>query len=416
VTSAASAASATARSTRIRPRRRRASCIPTKSKSAWSQCSGANGACQRFGCLPSFGYCGIEDVCTAACDKCLINGACFKKDFANPDNVCLKCVPATNQTAFADTCPKCTPECKNGGICTGTTTRRCNCEGTNMVGAACDRAPVCAKPCQNNAPCVVTNYATGAAACSCEGTGFKGDDCSVCDPDVQSCVVAPKLCNPACRNGGACKDGVCDCAGTGFEGAQCQTKSPLQCLPACENGGRCDTATGRCDCAPAPLFEGAQCQTRKATPAPPGEMMVPTPPVDKDALCKARCDMTCASTGVLSCACSDTNELSVVCKSTNKEKCTQACAAACPGGTEECICDETTGVPSKMDCILTPKCQAQCDAACPSKQADSCKCDELSGKMVFTCTQKDPVAPIVGSAASRGVWAAAIAVAAMAAM
>jgi hypothetical protein len=32
-----------------------------------------------------------------------------------------------------------------------------------MVGAACDRAPVCAKPCQNNAPCVVTNYATGAA-------------------------------------------------------------------------------------------------------------------------------------------------------------------------------------------------------------------------------------------------------------
>ena len=233
---------------------------------------------------------------------------------------------------------------------------------------------------------------------------------------MQSCVVAPKLCNPVCRNGGACKDGVCDCAGTGFEGAQCQTKSPLQCLPACENGGRCDTATGRCDCAPAPLFEGAQCQTRKATPAPPGEMMVPTPPVDKDALCKARCDMTCASTGVLSCACSDTNELSVVCKSTNKEKCTQACAAACPGGTEECICDETTGVPSKMDCILTPKCQAQCDAACPSKQADSCKCDELSGKMVFTCTQKDPVAPIVGSAASRGVWAAAIAVAAMAAM
>jgi hypothetical protein len=99
---------------------------------------------RRVGCLPSFRYCGIEDVCTAACDKYLINGACFKKDFANPDNVCLKCVPATNQTAFADTCPKCTPECKNGGICTGTTTRRCNCEGTNMVGAACDRAPVCA--------------------------------------------------------------------------------------------------------------------------------------------------------------------------------------------------------------------------------------------------------------------------------
>ena len=33
------------------------------------------------------GYCGIEDVCTAACDKCLLNGASFKKDFANPDNV-----------------------------------------------------------------------------------------------------------------------------------------------------------------------------------------------------------------------------------------------------------------------------------------------------------------------------------------
>jgi hypothetical protein len=354
-------------------------CIPAKSKTAWSQCSGNVGSCQKYGCLAAFGYCGLEDVCTPACQRCSINGACVKANAANPNDVCLKCVPATNATDWSNTCPKCTPECQNGGVCTGTqTTRKCDCENTNFLGAACDQAPTCtAKPCQNGGLCVVDNASKGTTKCQCDVTGYIGDDCSVCDPAVRSCTATEQpvmACSPPCINSGVCKNGTCDCTGTGFMGTTCETRMPLPCAQQCLNGGTCDMALGKCDCSTT-AFEGAACEKPKQSGP------------DDATVCMARCVQSCATADkVLTCACDKTtNELSVTCKTDSESACDAKCTAACPTGVVSCLCD-AAGSPT-FECKLSAECQAKCNAQCPSGKATMCECDATTGKLGFQCQQ-----------------------------
>jgi hypothetical protein len=348
-------------------------CIPSKSKTAWSTCSGNIGTCQKYGCLANFGYCGIEDICTPACQRCNINGACIKANAANPNDVCLKCIPATNASDWSNTCPTCTPECKNGGVCTGTAAaRQCNCENTNFLGPACDQPPTCAKPCKNGGQCVVDNASKGTTKCQCDSSGFTGEDCSVCDPMLRLCDATPTptvACAPACENSGVCKNGACDCTGTGFMGTSCQTKTQMTCAQTCLNGGVCDTAQGKCDCS-AVAFEGAACEKAKQ---------------DNMAVCMARCEQSCGSADrVQTCACDmTTNELSVTCKTDVEKACDDKCKAACPSGVVSCLCD-ASGTP-KFECMLSSACKAKCDAQCPSGVATMCMCDEVNDKLVFQC-------------------------------
>merc|ERR1711907_687416 len=109
--------------------------------------------------MGSFGYCGLEPVCTAECDRCLIDGQCVKKDWANPENVCEKCVPDENQKAWSDTCPQCTPQCQNGGLCEGDQSgRSCNCENTGFLGSDCSMEPSCTPECKNGGICAIDDY------------------------------------------------------------------------------------------------------------------------------------------------------------------------------------------------------------------------------------------------------------------
>jgi len=287
-------------------------CIPEKSKTSWSTCSGRppKGTCQEYSCFADFGFCAVVDTCTVACNKCDIGGSCRAKDWANPENPCETCQPTMNFKDWTDTCPKCSPPCENGGICeTGVgATPKCNCDATGFEGDACEKEPVCTPECKNGGVCQV------GGTCDCEGTDYEGDDCSKC---VRNCEAPVKMCAKECLNGGVCdtEKGECNCEGTGYEGTECQTQSVVP------------------------------------TPVPTPE---PIDPSELSELCLAQCKKRCSPSPFFKdCFCNkDTGVLiDVTClvgveetpKPSISSECETACTNACDEGYLNCDCDSNTG-------------------------------------------------------------------------
>jgi len=194
-------------------------CIPSKSTTQWSQCTGPGNAsdpCSTYSCLADFASCGLKQVCTPECNRCQIGKNCYDSGWLNSADNCLACDPTQNATGWSQTCQVCTPACKNGASCDGHPPA-CNCTLTDFDGPACDVPVTCDPPCENGGKCRRGNI------CVCEGTHHDGPTCGNCVG-----VCSNLTCSVDCLHGGICNPstGSCSCAGTGYNGARCDVLIP----------------------------------------------------------------------------------------------------------------------------------------------------------------------------------------------
>lgn len=184
---------------------------------------------------------------------------------------------AAGQAAPPQASP-CTPACQNGGACkqeVNSAAYYCECSRTGYKGATCSAPSLasgpsanlsatsspCSLPCQHGGLCK-QEVNSAAYYCDCSRTGFRGASCSA-QANASSSAIAIQAvptnassCEPACQNGGTCKQAVnsgayyCDCSRTSYKGATCSAQaaySPASssasntsaCSPPCKNGAPC---------------------------------------------------------------------------------------------------------------------------------------------------------------------------------
>jgi len=93
-------------------------CLPDRSKTAWSGCDD-NNPCTVDSCLsPTQGCYNSYDICTQACNRCMINGVCYYANEPNPNNACEICDPPASFDTWSPDTVACPP---TGGGTNGAT-------------------------------------------------------------------------------------------------------------------------------------------------------------------------------------------------------------------------------------------------------------------------------------------------------
>ncbi|MBM4394856.1 MAG: hypothetical protein FJ087_04115 [Deltaproteobacteria bacterium] len=170
--------------------------------------------------------CTLDECRDGACafsiapDACLIAGLCRAADEADPDDACMRCVPAASATAWTPA-PDGTA-CVPAGLSPGP----CEVAAGACEGGACAGGGIAAKPCDDGNACTPDS----------------------CDPDTGLCAHG----KDDCDDGNPCTTDTCEPTGPGCRhtpavGAPCGDHDACTIEDACTAAAKCVGMATNCD-------------------------------------------------------------------------------------------------------------------------------------------------------------------------